>query len=120
MSLSSYPEITSRSDISISIISTTLLHNNPIQKRLDDVLAEIEKEAQDVEHFKEEKVTKTGFSFSFDIAQPLAQMSELLDHNVKLSDLQSKFSSVFETTAEKKRVLENMEERKIEKRFYIL
>ena len=44
-------------------------------------------------------------------------MSELLDYNVKLSDLQNKFSSVFEETSDKKRRLENMEERKIEKRF---
>ena len=44
-------------------------------------------------------------------------MSELLDYNVKLSDLQNMFSSVFEETSDKKRRLENMEERKIEKRF---
>ena len=34
-----------------------------------------------------------------------------------LSDLQNMFSSVFEETSDKKRRLENMEERKIEKRF---
>ena len=44
-------------------------------------------------------------------------MSELLDHNVRLSDLQTLFSSVFEDISEKRRKLDNMEERKIEKRF---
>ena len=43
-------------------------------------------------------------------------MGELLDYNVKLSDLQNQYSSVFEGTGEKRRTLENMDERKIEKR----
>lgn len=78
---------------------------------------EIEKEAQDVERFKEEKV-KSGFSFGFnDIVQHLPQMSELLDYNVRLSDLIQVFSSVFEDFSDKRRKLDNMEERKIEKRF---
>ena len=58
----------------------------------------VEKETVDVDEFKESK------------------MSELLDYNVKLSDLQNQYSSVFEGTAEKRRSLDNMEERKIEKR----
>ena len=45
-------------------------------------------------------------------------MSELLDHNVRLSDLQFLFSSVFEATSGKTRQLDNMEERKIEKKCY--
>lgn len=57
-----------------------------------------EKETADVEEFKESK------------------MGELLDYNVKLSDLQNQYSSVFEGTGEKRRTLDNMEERKIEKR----
>ena len=77
---------------------------------------EIEKEAQDVERFKEEKVN-TGFSFGFNIVQHLPQMSELLDYNVRLSDLIQVFSSVFEDFSDKRRKLDNMEERKIEKRF---
>ena len=44
-------------------------------------------------------------------------MGELLDFNVKLSDLQNQYSTVFEGTSEKKRNLDNMEERKIEKRY---
>ena len=44
-------------------------------------------------------------------------MSELLDYNVRLSDLQNMFSSVFEAISEKRRQLDNMEERKIEKKF---
>ena len=44
-------------------------------------------------------------------------MSELLDHNVRLSDLQTLFSAVFEDTSEKRRKLDNMEERRIEKKF---
>ena len=56
----------------------------------------VEKETVDVDEFKESK------------------MSELLDYNVKLSDLQNQYSSV--GTAEKRRSLDNMEERKIEKR----
>lgn len=43
-------------------------------------------------------------------------MVELLNYNVKLSDLQNKYSAVFEGTSEKKRNLDNMEEKKIEKR----
>ena len=44
-------------------------------------------------------------------------MSELLDYNVRLSDLIQVFSSVFEDFSDKRRKLDNMEERKIEKRF---
>ena len=44
-------------------------------------------------------------------------MSELLDYNVRLSDLQSMFSAVFEDISDKRRKLDNMEERKIEKKF---
>ena len=47
-------------------------------------------------------------------------MGELLDYNVKLSDLQNQYSSVFEGTGEKRRTLDNMEERKIEKRLLLL
>lgn len=43
-------------------------------------------------------------------------MGELLDFNVKLSDLQNKYSAISEATGEKKRNLDNMEELKIEKR----
>ena len=43
-------------------------------------------------------------------------MGELLDLNVRLADLQNKYSVIFEATGEKKRFLENMEQRKNEKR----
>ena len=65
---------------------------------MEKIKREVEKEASDVEEFKETK------------------MGELLDYNVKLSDLQNQYSSVFEGTGEKRRTLENMDERKIEKR----
>ena len=87
---------------------------------MDDINRRIEKQAEDVQHFKDQKVRENDLALNNKTNNGPAQMSELLDHNVKLSDLQSKFSSVFETTAEKKRVLENMEERKIEKRFYLI
>ena len=93
-----------------------LLHSNPLQKHYNGVQAEIEKEAQHVEHFKEDKVIKLKFSL-VPIVELRPQMAELLDYNVRLSDLQSMFSSVFEAISEKRRQLDNMEERKIEKKF---
>ena len=47
-------------------------------------------------------------------------MGQLLDLNIRLADLQKKFSSIFEATGEKKRFLDNMEEHKIEKRLKII
>ena len=76
--------------------------------------SKIDQEAQHVHHFKEEKV---GTNILNSKKHSTSQMSELLDYNVQLSDLQNKFSSVFEETSDKKRLLENMEERKVEKRF---
>ena len=46
-------------------------------------------------------------------------MSELLDYNVRLSDLQNMFSAVFEASSGQTRQLDNMEERKKEKKFYL-
>ena len=65
---------------------------------MEKIKWKVEKEASDVDDFKETK------------------MGELLDYNVKLSDLQNQYSAVFEGTGEKRRTLDNMEERKIEKR----
>ena len=80
----------------VSTVSTT--YSIIPKENLDKIQWQREKEAADVEEFKETK------------------MGELLDYNVKLSDLQNQYSSVFEGTGEKRRTLDNMEERKIEKR----
>ena len=64
------------------------------------------------------KVAPPFKQVEFDIiyGEGISKMGELLDYNVKLSDLQNQYSSVFEGTGEKRRTLDNMEERKIEKR----
>ena len=54
-------------------------------------------EAADLEKFKEDK------------------MGLLLDYNVRLADLQHSYSEAFVKTMEKKRYMDNIEEKKVEK-----
>ena len=73
------------------------LSKEKLEAHLKAINDEITRDADDLEKFKESK------------------MGLLLDYNIKLADLQHIYSKEFVKSMEKKRYLENIEEKKVEK-----
>ena len=73
------------------------LSKEKLEAHLKAINDEITRDADDLEKFKESK------------------MGLLLDYNIKLADLQHVYSKEFVKSMEKKRYLENIEEKKVEK-----